>query len=743
MSDINNKTYKLLNVKTNKLENIPESFVLEKLYKLTHVLPLNISKEKLLKLKQDISRIDNKIPLYDPYSDNLYLIPKSKLYDYVFNKSYRFPTEKFIKEIKQSIIDDTKKYKILKHPTQSSPDKMQIALLKRTLTKYKYIISFMDYFDLKILVDTYIKALYNIEERGKQITLYKRPSFTQKFKHIKPYYTRDEIKKMALNMNLITSDENLSNDEMRQLYIQVKENDINYHNLIQHHKHIVKNKSIGLVRYYSMQGSNIFNQYLRNETCDNKYLNNIIDSLSKLINTAPSFDKEYILYRFIKNDNFINELNIGDIFTEPGFMSTTRDPFYNQNISNIFGLVLIKIILPPKYSALCIETLSYVHSEQEIIFAPETKMKLIAKDTSCKYYHINKHLEDQIKIKYEFKITETPLFKHRKKYKCLEDKLHTVNFIKLEKLTSYTIEEKIFKFINTYTNTFKQYNAYIGDKKYLITCEDYNSINSFTHFYDIETDKGFSMYCIYKKQQIFILEIGTNEIIVNYGIKYSTLYNQNIISNEDFLTFISSIAYYFNIFTVIIYADYVSCDYSLNNINSKTMLDIRQIKIGGVFCLDIYNYLKSGIKKYKSITKDGDFETTINYELLDKLSKIVTSDILRKFTEDETYNMLYQLYDKVYKMEIDGKISYLKDFYIWLVENNCYYVSELIMQLYTPDHIKDNPFQYDYYVLKPIQYLYNRKIIKILPIKPIQNIISYSNKHSIKFKNELYNKLKQ
>ena len=64
----------------------------------------------------------------------------------------------------------------------------------------------------------------------------------------------------------------------------------------------------------------------------------------ELINNAPPFDKDYILYRFIRDDEFLSQIKIGSTYIEKGFMSTTRDPFYKQN-EYVFGFILLKIKL--------------------------------------------------------------------------------------------------------------------------------------------------------------------------------------------------------------------------------------------------------------------------------------------------------------------------------------------------------------------------------------------------------------
>lgn len=104
----------------------------------------------------------------------------------------------------------------------------------------------------------------------------------------------------------------------------------------------------------------------------------------------------------------MKHLKIGDIFTDNGFLSTTRNPFYT-NFGQHFGHVLVKIKIPAnaKGVALCIETVSNFAEEEEIIFAPGTKFKLVSKDKKVTYYHTNQQFNEQVFIKYEFEYVQS------------------------------------------------------------------------------------------------------------------------------------------------------------------------------------------------------------------------------------------------------------------------------------------------------------------------------------------------
>ena len=307
----------------------------------------------------------------------------------------------------------------------------------------------MESFDLDELRDTYVKVFYYYaNEVGRDIIICERPSFSRLFDHILPYYTRNEIINIALNNNLINKEDVVDfdpiNDEKQILKLCeiVSLNDITAQTLLNHYRYIINNNMTGLIQHYTLHGSYFMNEYLRDREKDgykNEYIENLIKSIWKIIDSAPSFDKSYIVYRFISNDTFIKDLNIGDIYTEYGFMSTTRDPFYKQDAYK-FGFILLKIKIPKdiKGIALCVETLSHFPYEEEIIFAPSSKFKLIAKDSDVFYNHIDSNYTLKLKTKYELEyIGKNDMIFIEKQIKV---KNNIIDFLKIEKIQSYSLK---------------------------------------------------------------------------------------------------------------------------------------------------------------------------------------------------------------------------------------------------------------------------------------------------------------
>jgi hypothetical protein len=581
-------------------------------------------------------------------------------------------------------------------------------------------------------------------EVGKNITTCKKPSFLPHFTHIKPYYTRSEVINLALNMNIKLEDKYYNQEDVNKLCDKISNNDISADILLKHQKYIINNNKVGLVQYYTLQGSYFMNNYLRklvNYNYKNIYLESLITPMWKLLNDSPAFDKTYTLYRFIINDNHLRHLNIGDIYTELGFTSTTRDPFYRSDLYK-FGFILIKINIPKniKGVALCVETLSHFPEEQEIILSPLSLFKLEKRDKNTKYYHTDEKFKSEVKTRYEFTYVGKRDISYINRPLYTDNKI--IDFINLSKnkdISTITLEEKIRYFNNKYVNPMNQFIVSIDDTKFTIIMEKYDSTGAYNKFYAIKNQNGLLLYTIYNNYVLFMIELGNIDnkryMHVNYYVKYSTLDREKIISDESFIKFISTIAYYFEINKIILWAGYKSCDKEYNlsggnqyiiqrgfskndNLNKKIIKEqkieeIRDNYLGGFYCIDFYLYLKNNIKKYNKINiLNIDLHTKYSYYQLDKLKIKSPKDILKKDDLDE----LYQIYDKSYlpNLKKNKDIDNVANFYIWIINNKCYLTETLVNKMGRIYNI-DNPFLNDYYILDPISFLYNKKIIETYP----------------------------
>jgi hypothetical protein len=316
----------------------------------------------------------------------------------------------------------------------------------------------------------------------------------------------------------------------------------------------------------------------------------------------------------------------------------------------------------------------------------------------------------------------------------------------------------------------------IGKNTYYVVGELYDSTGVYAEMYSIKTSDGFSLYSIYDGYILFMIEIGDvdsyTHIRVNYYTKYSQLNRQEIMGDDNFIKFISSIAYYFDASSVIIYADYMSCDKLTNQITKKELSRTRNIykQYGGVatsppgmqgYISEIlmnnkklytgkkqrtYN-MKEHTKENNKITKKQknkkennnmiddeisggsyclDFykylkynekryenTNTLNVELQPKFS-YYDLDILKTITPNEVLRKedrdeIYQIYTKNYLVD-NNMDDTLANFYIWMIENKCY-LMDIFVKKMDILYRENNPFKQGMYSLDAMAYLYNRKYI--------------------------------
>ncbi len=653
------------------------------------------------KIKNDISKVDYKIPLFDKYTRNMYLIYRDKVYDKVVYGYHRFTDNilfnKFVE--RQKIIEkEVNNIKKKKNKT------FEEVVLVREHRKLGHMIDFLEQYNLDILESTYEHAFYFYSNKvGKDITTCVRPSFLPHFKHIKPYYTRSEIINLGLNMGIIKpSGIYYTKEKVETLCDTVSNNDISANTILNHQKHIIKQDKLGIIQYYTLQGSYFINQYMRNlspSPYKNTFLEKQIRSLWELIRSAPKFDKDYIVYRFINSDEHLLNLKVGDSYTVDGILSTTRDPFYGKVYQ--FGYNLVKIKLPKGIQGvgLCVEALSNFPSEEEILLAPSTVLRLDKRDKNVSYYRTDNIAKTVMKNMYEFTYVKSgdvsfidrPINKH----------IELVDFLKIDKIDMITVNERIKHFTSTYLNSLSQFECNIGKSKYTIIAEYYDSSNVYHDFYAATTNNGFLFYTIINNYVGFTIELGEvddkNYMFVNYYFRYSSIPKVGKIDDTEFVNFIANVAYYFDISEVVIFCEYRACE----------LADDRSTYHGGSYCVDFYNYFKYGKTKYDNFVELKSLRPKFSIYELDRLKKIKPNELLSMEDKDE----LYQIYEKYYKVQIGKDKDNVADFYIWLIENYCILTkifSKKMSKIFKPE---ENPFTNDFYTFDAIGYLYNKRKI--------------------------------
>lgn len=473
------------------------------------------SLKKTLTSKQDkidLAKYQEIIPLYDIYSHLIYPINFHEIEDYVLNKHYRFIT----KPQEQIFNNYLEKLKLKSELTQVE---------KEFKNKIEYNLKIIKNYDLEILEETSVKAFYyGSTNLGQSISICRRKSFHPSLKHLTPYYSLNELIKMGQNMNMIKDELSpieLQNENLHyQICKEISKNDIYSKEILDHQKYL--DKYYNQITFFSIYGSYFVNQNLRyyqeNNTFNNcpfpSYLT-YTNILSNIFIQSPGLDDEYYLYRFIQTDRFLKNLQIGEIFTEAGIMSTTRNPFYSPVELEQFGMILLKITVPKQYDKLLlIEGLSVFPHEQEIIFPPFTKLKLISKDDDFNYYHTNEKIQKSIKKRYHFEIIG-------------QEKLPNIPKLSFNNIPTLDITTKLFspnftdrkrEFLATLTNNGLM-NIKLPKRTFSFKAMMFDSLEAYQRVYHNRDNNGILLFCFNDYSMKYSIEI-SDELIFNYQEKF-------------------------------------------------------------------------------------------------------------------------------------------------------------------------------------------------------------------------------
>jgi len=688
----------LLNI-NNKLVDIKDSDVLYNLYYKLATLPTkkllkskksNIDKY-LSELKIQISKLDNLIPLYDIFSKNIYLIKPEEIYDSVIHLYYR-PLTKKLYEYLQSIKTDDESYK----------------------EKLEKNINFMENFDLNVLEETYIKTFYYQSNKiGKNFTLCIKPSFLP-FVNINPYYNRDELINLGLNLKIIKPDETYYDEKrLLQLCDKVSQDDIDSDTLLNHYLFIQFNNLQYYIKYYSFMGSYQMNYYIRNNSVKDKFIEKNINQFHSIISKSPGFNDTYYVYRLINNDDFLQDVKIGEIFEDKSFMSTSRNPFYNP-VRNAFGLILMKIKLPKNKQGvgLCIENYSLFPEEQEIILNP-CRLKLVSKDDTI-YYHTDKKAQRSIKTKYEFVYVEPIPLDINKISKNYDDELD-IPIIDLynTKVSGVKVEDKLNNFSNLLplVNTCKRFYVEINKKQYLFSVNKMADKRIYEKFFFLQKKK-YSENDIIEELYITYQDESTGEILLMIEIKdvISVNYLQKFtgcnkeFNDNDLLELISGFSKLFQLYQVVIHPNYKPFStfihikpeeyhYVIDNITDYHQVQKLSANIK-IFNNDLMNYLIMKKNRFENINVKMNFKKG----LLDKLKNIKVKEV---FNEEN-----YEIYSLIKK----ESLANLNELIIFFYKNYFYLLDKVITQInkYFDNELILNNL---YYVFDSGTYLFEKQII--------------------------------
>ncbi|MEM3062297.1 MAG: ADP-ribosyltransferase [Nitrososphaerota archaeon] len=686
-------------------------------------MELKLGKDYFNVLRKEISSYEERVPLYDINFNHIFLIYRENVYPRILYDNYRFIDKNFYQDLLK-----------LKNPTEADRENIRI----------------LSYYDLDVLFQTYLKIFYQSFVLNSYITSCRRPSFYPAYgmEHISPYYMLDELYYLAYDWNL-TNKKSLSESEINDLCKKISTYDIPAKTLFDHQMYIYDSKSIGLVKYYSLYGSYYMNLYLRKYRCclqemetyetaiRNSDLENRIVIMINLIRNAPAFAKSHTVYRFVEKDDYLRHLKPGDIYQDPSFMSTTRNPFYyQQTYAAHFGYILMKIKLPEgiKGIGLCIESYSNFPQEEEIILPPTSQYRLesvVDAEHAEKFLYI---MNKKVIRKYEFTLMGNDYLGEKtatiRMPGIYEPDVKIVEFSKLladETIKYIPLQERLRYFIDTYANVNNQFRSVISGTTYTFTIESYDSSSIYKPFFFYEVKNGIMITSGNPKYGNIniLLEIGP-DIHVNYYFKFSVTDPSHVVNldREEWIQWLSALAYVVGSRKVIIHSNY-SLYYNKND-----TIEQKQMKTRYTFSQNIYLYLK---EKKKLFEKFSDVVVpNFGYPQLDLLENTSVQDIIKPTDTDE-----------LFRISQTSNAKNLRELYIFIVENFPKLLGTLEEKLEALYQSDINPFKNINYSLDAWAYLYNKGAIVQIPndrefmFRKTEFKKLVANKKIQKFKNRL------
>ena len=541
-----------------------------------------------IKKKEDkikLSNYDEFIPMYDIYSEKIYPIKNTDLHFRLEGCHFRFITSEVYDWIKNKIKNKKN---------------------KNIITKLENNIEIIDNYDLDVLEKTSYNTLYKYSKKfNLQFSICKRNSFHPYLTYIKPYYSKIELIKLGKNNKIIKDNANIKIIDKKihyEICKSISKNDVSREEIRNSNLNMIENNGLSLFAYYSFFGSYKFNNFLRNS--NNKEYNiskieyNNIIKINEIIKKSPKLKNDYYFYRFLANDDFLDNLKIGSTFTDPGFLSTTRDPFYDPKNINNFGLILLKIHIPKKSGlGIFVENFSLFKKEEEFLIPPFTELKLVSKNEKFKYFHINDEFQKNIKKKYEFKLIKTNYSKIQNiKYSQVD-----IPEIDIKEIELYG-EDRIdlFKKFIYLTNELQEFSINVNDKKYIFNYEWFDSTSTYSKFFFNKTKDGI-IFTNYKNgYPVLSIECG-NEICINYIKRYYHSNNLEDLNHEEINMIASLFGKLFKYREVKVFPSY--CNFmNIDSYKGKNKLDDDyDIIFSKLYCNTLYDYIKNNKKQESNI----------------------------------------------------------------------------------------------------------------------------------------------
>ena len=590
-------------------------------------------KNKADKIK--LSLYTDIIPMYDIYNQKIYQIKKEDTYNYLTKLHYRFIND----EVKEWIITKYKKYsnKLINLKGEEKE------IIEIYINKLYNMIKLIDNYDINTLIDTSYKVLYKYSKFGLEISICKKNSFSPYIRYLKPYYTKPEIVKLGQNMGLI---KNVKPEDLIEKYYnickKISNNDFSFDEIKNNTSDIINNKTQSDICFYSFIGATLLNRFLRNQniyTINTFFYNRLINIINTVKISKP-LEKEYKIYRFLSDDSFLQNLKIGDFFSDVAFVSTTRDPFYSPGLKGIFGLILVKINLKKNISGmgLLMEHFSLFPLEEEFLLPPNSKLKLVSKDNNFKYYHTNSNFENLINRKYEFDLIDNN-YDWVKNIKPVDENI--------PEFTNFTLQpkNKLYLFQEFKKMTNKDNQIYFNG--ILFTLFFFDSTGAYSKYYYNKIEKGLSLIHFDKNgYPLMFIELG-KELVFNHINQYYFYDSKEEINEKQLIELLIKLGKIFNYKKAIVYHTYSNYkDFKDNYYASEeSFLYINH------YNKTLYEYLKTGKKPFSSEpfykSSLNDIDIIINkYSLKNK----IIDTIEHNFYE---YNTLINQYEEFNKKNYD------------------------------------------------------------------------------------------
>ena len=444
------------------------------------------------------------------------------------------------------------------------------------------------------------------------------------------------------------------------------------------------------------------------------------------------------------------DLKIGDIFNERSFISTTRNPFYSMK-DNGFGFIILKIKLKKGIPglALLIESYSNYPHEQEVLLPP-SKLRLICINNDFKYYHWNKLAEQKIIKKYVFEYVETLSYDVKfftSKYLPFDDLVLEIDFFKQSYGTNPS--ESMYNFFNSLIkiNLRRIFYSKIGQLKYKFSAYFLTQNKVYSKFFFLQKSDENNKYLgdeIYLTIQNplngeieLIVEI-RNIISINYYHRFSGL--KNNIQEDDLIHWLSGLAKSLNITTIFIHGNYSSYAHIVENILTRSNLDqqtlltdfktiqnidnpdanILNLYTADIitYCLDLVEYIFQGKKRFGN---KSYISRKVPLHIIDKLNDVTFDKLYQTYgISEHVYDDLY----RIFKYEIKNNDISVIGFYK-IIYNLYPYMIPILHNLIILSLPKTSSLPWHfYYVFKPYEYLFEKKIISFIPATDLDKIDS-------------------